>query len=136
MFPSLTFVLGGHEALQPLGPVTVLLPLGSALLVHVGRYIRGQKLRLQLTQGNVDQTKLGARAVRQTAGAFNATIVIFSVQTLRKRDGYVEGDRQSITHRHVETEGAGLPGYRCRRGCSLTLPPQRSACPGRMTPEA
>lgn len=90
--------------------MTVLLPLGSALLVHVGSYIRGQKLRLQLTQRNVDQTKFGARAVRQTAGAFNATIIItyFSVQTLRKRDRYVERDGESITHTDMQRWRGGV----------------------------
>lgn len=87
MWP-LTFIVRGHETLQPLGPVTVLFTLGGALLIHVSCYVRGQKLRLQLTQGNVDQAKFGACAVRQTAGAFltaTAIIIRFSVQTLRKR---------------------------------------------------
>lgn len=50
-----TFVVGGDESLQPHGPVAVLLLLGSTLFVHVSCYVRGQKLRLQLTQRNVDQ---------------------------------------------------------------------------------
>lgn len=81
---ELTFIVRGHETLQPLGPVAVLLPLHGALLVHVSRYVRGQKLRLQLTQRNVDQRKFGACAVCQTAGSFITAIVMgcFSVQTL------------------------------------------------------
>lgn len=86
----LTFIVRRHETLQPLRPIAVLLSLGVAQLVHVSSDVRGQKLRLQLSQRNVNQRKLGACAVRQTAGAFIITITAiitgFSVQRLLERD--------------------------------------------------
>lgn len=70
--------------------MTVLLSPGSALLVHVSCNVRGQKLRFQLTQRNIYQTKFGACAVRQTAFIITAAIIItiirLSVQRLRKTD--------------------------------------------------
>lgn len=67
--------------------MAVLLPLGSALLVHVRRYVWSQKLRLQLTQGNVDQREFGAGAIGQTSGL---VVSCFLIQTLRNRGQLVE----------------------------------------------
>lgn len=56
------------------------------MAVHVGRDVWGQKSCLQLTQRNVDQTELGACAVRQTAGTLKtASVLCFPVQGLSDR---------------------------------------------------
>lgn len=94
LWVSLTQVCRVHKPLQPLGPVAVLLPLGGALLVHVGCDIWSQELCLQLTQRDVHQRSFGACAIGQTACVFTSR---FLPQSLRIRN-QLETDRQPGAH--------------------------------------
>lgn len=106
-----TLVVERHQPLQPRCPVAVL--QGGVLLVHVGRDVGGQELRLQLHQRDVHQGVFGARAGRKAAGAI-AMIVRLPVQTLTSR----QTDRQSVRRGKKQTDGHQRQKQTDRRTCS------------------